>query len=92
MKYISTIIPVFEVDREAWMDEAICTENPNLWHDEDKNMLALARLRCQTCPVMNQCLEYALDYEARTGHSHGVWGGASTRERRKLLKMRRSAA
>ena len=40
---------------------------------------------CATCPVKEQCLSYALDNHV----DHGVWGGASERERRRILKRRR---
>jgi WhiB family redox-sensing transcriptional regulator len=40
---------------------------------------------CSECPVQLDCLEYALAYRI----DHGVWGGASERERRRILKQRR---
>ncbi|MEZ5311676.1 MAG: WhiB family transcriptional regulator [Microthrixaceae bacterium] len=39
---------------------------------------------CATCPVKTQCLEYALANRI----DHGVWGGTSERERRRILKRR----
>jgi WhiB family redox-sensing transcriptional regulator len=38
--------------------------------------------------VAASCLEYAL----RNRIDHGVWGGASERERRRILRARRQAA
>jgi len=38
--------------------------------------------------VKTECLEYALSYRI----DHGVWGGASERERRRILRARRLAA
>ncbi len=35
---------------------------------------------CQGCPVREQCLEYAL----RTGQDHGIWGGLTPEERRRV--------
>jgi WhiB family redox-sensing transcriptional regulator len=35
--------------------------------------------------VQPECLEYALTYRI----DHGVWGGASERERRRILRRRR---
>jgi WhiB family redox-sensing transcriptional regulator len=32
-----------------------------------------------------ECLEYALEFRI----DHGVWGGASERERRRILRSRR---
>lgn len=34
------------------------------------------------CPVKSECLSYAL----RTGQGHGVWGGLTENERRKLRR------
>ena len=44
-----------------------------------------ARKICATCPVTDTCLEYALEHRIE----HGVWGGCSERERRRILKRRR---
>jgi WhiB family redox-sensing transcriptional regulator len=46
-----------------------------------------ARRICGTCPVNGTCLEYALVNRI----DHGVWGGTSERERRRILKRRRLA-
>ena len=44
-----------------------------------------ARKICDRVPVKPECLEYALTYRI----DHGVWGGASERERRRILRRRR---
>lgn len=44
-----------------------------------------ARKICATCPVREACLDYALEHRI----DHGVWGGTSERERRRILKRRR---
>ena len=44
-----------------------------------------ARKVCADCPVKEPCLEYALTHRI----DHGVWGGASERERRRILRRRR---
>jgi len=43
---------------------------------------------CAGCPVRSQCLEYALV----AGEKHGIWGGASERERRRIRSDRRRGA
>jgi WhiB family transcriptional regulator, redox-sensing transcriptional regulator len=48
----------------------------------------VARQICRDCPVQALCLEYALDNRI----DHGVWGGASERERRRIARQRRLAA
>ena len=45
----------------------------------------VARRICAECPVKAPCLEYALLHRI----DHGVWGGASERERRRILRQRR---
>lgn len=43
-----------------------------------------AKAICNTCPVINQCLEHALN----SGEPYGVWGGKTENERQQLLKLR----
>jgi WhiB family transcriptional regulator, redox-sensing transcriptional regulator len=44
-----------------------------------------AKAICATCPVRQECLEYALRWDQLCG----VWGGLSERERRQLRRERR---
>jgi WhiB family redox-sensing transcriptional regulator len=39
---------------------------------------------CATCPVIEECLDYALTIR----EPHGVWGGLNESERRVLLEQR----
>jgi hypothetical protein len=41
-----------------------------------------AKKICSGCPVISECLDYALDNDIQ----HGVWGGMTEYERRKLKK------
>jgi WhiB family redox-sensing transcriptional regulator len=70
----------------TWMARGNCAiESPNLFFPSDGVGVEVARRVCATCPVKEPCLEYAL--ESRI--DHGVWGGCSERERRRILKRRR---
>ena len=40
-----------------------------------------AKQLCATCPFLTQCRTYALSEDV-----HGVWGGMTERERRRLLR------
>lgn len=61
---------------------------PAVFFPSDGVGVEIAKKICATCPVQSQCLEYALD--ARI--DHGVWGGTSERQRRRILKARRVEA
>lgn len=64
-----------------WMRDALCVEYPNLtWFPERGEPMGEARSVCARCLVREECLAYAVD----TGQMFGLWGGMSTRERRRL--------
>jgi WhiB family redox-sensing transcriptional regulator len=72
-----------------WMARGNCAEeDPARFFPSDGVGVEIARRICATCPVKDECLEHALANRI----DHGVWGGASERERRRILKRRRSAA
>ena len=72
-----------------WMDRGNCREEPpSLFFPSDGVGVEVAKQVCATCPVKAPCLEYAL----RNRIDHGVWGGASERERRRILAQRRREA
>lgn len=72
-----------------WMREGECRNYPaSAFFPSDGVGVAAARKICETCPVAGQCLDYALTNRI----DHGVWGGTSERERRRILKRRRLEA
>jgi len=73
----------------GWMAEGNCRNHPPAtFFPSDGVGVDRARKICATCPVVSECLEYALENRIE----HGVWGGASERERRRILRRRRDAA
>ena len=73
----------------SWMADGLCREiHPSVFFPSDGVGVEVARQICLGCPVKAPCLEYAL----RSRIDHGVWGGASERERRRILRQRRLAA
>jgi WhiB family redox-sensing transcriptional regulator len=71
------------------MQRGLCREiPPATFFPSDGVGVEIARRICATCPVQEPCLEYALEQRI----DHGVWGGCSERERRRILKRRRVAA
>lgn len=74
---------------ESWMHRGLCREEPpTTFFPSDGVGVEVARRICAACPVKAPCLEYALVHRI----DHGVWGGSSERERRRILKRRRIAA
>lgn len=71
----------------AWMMVGSCREQPPaFFFPSDGVGVDRARKICANCPVKQECLEYALENRI----DHGVWGGTSERERRRILKRRRA--
>lgn len=67
----------------AWYDDALCAQVDNEIFFPGKGGSARdARAVCAQCPVATKCLDYAL----ASRESFGIWGGATERERRKLLR------
>lgn len=72
----------------AWMMQGNCRlYPPAMFFPSDGVGVDKARKICVGCPVTEPCLEYALENRI----DHGVWGGCSERERRRILKRRRLA-
>lgn len=44
---------------------------------------------CRKCPVLKQCLEYALRHPESA--EYGVWGGATVAQRRRILRLGENA-
>ena len=76
-------------ERADWMRIGNCAhEPPARFFPSDGVGVEIARRICATCPVKEPCLEYALAQRI----DHGVWGGCSEGERRRIHTRRRQAA
>jgi WhiB family redox-sensing transcriptional regulator len=72
----------------SWMAMGKCRElPPETFFPSDGVGVDIARRICADCPVKAPCLEYAMDNHI----DHGVWGGTSERERRRIARARRLA-
>ena len=78
-----------------WQDRAACKGmDPQIFFGpeyaetvkEKRDREDAAKAVCTTCPVREECLEYALD--AR--EAYGIWGGLTELERKALLRRRAS--
>ena len=71
-----------------WMAGGKCKEvPPDVFFPNDGMGVLVAQRICAECSVRSECLEYALANRIE----QGVWGGASERERRRILRRRRKA-
>ena len=72
-----------------WMRRGNCSNYPPAaFFPSDGVGVDAARRICADCRVKAECLEYALEQRI----DHGVWGGCSERERRRILRARRQQA
>ncbi len=77
----------FDDSPTAWMARGNCRNYPPAtFFPSDGVGVDRARAICKGCPVVTECLEYALAERVE----HGVWGGCSERERRRILKRRKN--
>lgn len=72
--------------------EAACAETDPDSFFPDKGgdgpvMAGQAKRICHRCEVIDQCLQWALD----NAEPHGVWGGLTERERRRITGRSRKA-
>lgn len=75
-------------DEYAWMLQGSCrgADTREFFPSNGVGVEAAQRI-CKACAVREECLEYALQNHIE----QGVWGGASERERRRILRGRRRA-
>ena len=72
-----------------WITRRNCADiDPNVFFPNDGVGVITAQKVCAECPVKDPCREYAL----ANNITHGVWGGTSERQRRRILRERRRAA
>jgi WhiB family redox-sensing transcriptional regulator len=71
-----------------WTADAACRDlHPAPWFPERGQPADTAKAVCASSPVRVECLDYALaNYER-----HGVWGGMTEHERRRLRRARARA-
>jgi WhiB family redox-sensing transcriptional regulator len=76
-------------ENNSWMEDALCRgSDPAVFFPSDGVGVEQIRRVCADCVVRTACLEYALRHRI----DHGVWGGTSERERRRILARRRAMA
>lgn len=78
--------------RLDWIDFAACAEIGTDLFFPDNAPVPHAKTVCAGCPVTEQCLRYALDFERQGYAPHGVYGGVSGAERQATLVAERKEA
>jgi WhiB family redox-sensing transcriptional regulator len=73
----------------SWRQKGACRGlDPAIFYPTSEEDAGEAKTICAICPVRELCLEFAL-----VNREHdGVWGGATERERRRMIRQRRKSA
>ena len=74
-----------------WRQFARCLgADPEIFYppSESDEAAEEAKAVCMVCPVREPCLEHAITAREK----QGVWGGLNERERRRLVRQRRTTA
>jgi len=71
-----------EIDKHG---EPVCAQtDPEIWFPDKGEAVAAAKKLCNTCPLKEICLEFAITNQ----ETYGVWGGLGAKARYKLAKRR----
>ncbi|MEO5900243.1 MAG: WhiB family transcriptional regulator [Ilumatobacteraceae bacterium] len=72
-----------------WRELGACKGlEPSIFYPDDDDEALDAKAVCAGCSVRIACLEFALQVREK----QGVWGGATERERRRMIRQRRRSA
>src|SRR5882672_6728508 len=81
---LRTIKMALDSSEHDWRDRAACRDqDPELFFPQNREFSAAYRAAkqvCDVCPVISQCLEFAIDHCCE-----GVWGGTSTNYRQQYF-------
>ena len=73
------------MDRD-WVHRSACKGlDPIIFYPATDDEADAAKAVCAECPVQEQCLEHAIGHREH----NGVWGGATERERQRIIRRRR---
>ena len=77
-------LPTRPATGTTWRDNALCAQtDPELFFPEKGRAAHDAIAICRSCDVQKKCLEWALVHG-----EHGIWGGTTESDRRKLRRAR----
>lgn len=83
---------IVSIPNDEWKLEGVCNQvDPELFFPsrDDEGYMAeynpvVAKRICSVCPVINECLEYALE----NNEQWGIWGGKSYVQRKEMHRQR----
>ena len=77
------------VQELKWWDLGACRGlDASVFYPDDDEGADVAKAVCAECSVRAACLDYALSEREKAG----VWGGATERDRRRMIRQRRRAS
>ena len=78
--------PHVSVQELKWWDLGACRGlDAAVFYPDDDEGAEVAKSVCADCSVREVCLDYALSFREKAG----VWGGATERDRRRMIRQRR---
>lgn len=84
-------------ESDAWQESAVCASiDPDVFYPDTRTrrtdrLNAATRQAialCETCPVIQECRNYAITH----GETYGVWGGLSENELSAIARRNRQRA
>ena len=74
-----------DIEPEFWREGAACATRADVdfFATDDIGEIARAKAICAGCPVLDDCLAFAIE----TNQPNGVWGGHTTEERKRLRRI-----
>jgi WhiB family transcriptional regulator, redox-sensing transcriptional regulator len=77
------------IQEPTWRTRGACQGlDPAIFYPDFEDDAEEAKSICTECGVRIACLEYAL----ASREKDGVWGGATEKERRRIIRQRRRSA
>lgn len=82
----SSRLPDILMNGEEWAAKAMCKgTDPDKFFPERGGSTREARQICRSCPVCDECREFAV----KKNEKYGVWGDTVEKERRAIIKQRK---
>ncbi|MEP7045774.1 MAG: WhiB family transcriptional regulator [Ilumatobacteraceae bacterium] len=82
----TSVVTVREI---VWRELGACRGlEAVMFYPDDDDLALEAKSVCAGCDVRIACLEHALQAREKSG----IWGGATERERRRMIRQRRRTA